>query len=129
MEDCLEAMACRRSSVLGVDICANFLISEFHFRVCARVVTSVMVIHLPELVSDDQHHLSSSCMNHVNAHPVVVSPGDLREFLDYSSGCGGVSKSLGLSIAFGIAGSVLFGALGAAVKYVSEKVEEQRNSK
>lgn len=36
------------------------------------------------------------------------------------------SRLAGLSIAFGIAGSVFFGACGAAFKYVSGKVEEEK---
>lgn len=92
-----------------------------------------MVIPLPAVPVDDHHMMIASVVGQQDVHPVLVSHGDLREFLDYSTGnnmgCVGVSKSLGLSIAFGIAGSVLFGAIGAAVKFVSDKVEEQRNSK
>ena len=36
------------------------------------------------------------------------------------------SRYTGLGIAFGIAGSVLVAACGAAFKYVSDKVEEER---
>ena len=37
-----------------------------------------------------------------------------------------LSRLAGLSIAFGIAGSVFIGACGAAFKYISGKVEEER---
>ncbi len=37
-----------------------------------------------------------------------------------------VSKLAGLSIAFGIAGSVFLGACGAAFTYISGKVEEEK---
>ncbi len=90
-----------------------------------------MVLSTHAVPISDHHMMIATVVGQQNVHPLLVSPGDVREFLDYSTGQNvvGVSKSLGLSIAFGIAGSVLFGAIGAAFKYVSDKVEEQRNSK
>jgi hypothetical protein len=69
-------------------------------------------------------------MSSSGSHPEVVSQDAMREFLDYSesrsAACAGMTRSTSLGIAFGIAGTVLFGALGAAIKYISDKVEEQR---
>lgn len=89
--------------------------------------------HIHDVIHAGNHHGSSSVIS-------SLSVESYRDFLSQSHGMndGSVryvyrldhqnnhSHFASLGIAFGIAGSVFLGACGAAMKYISGKVDEER---